>query len=133
MFTRKPKNIVSKVIDLTTGLKSDQASHTWMSEDKTRTARFGSTSEVTFQERQQANRSRHTIGRYADSRVASVATRARGDISRAARTERDKIKQRFDTEQNDTAPISNPVPPQSIDPVSPVESSSFYPNFHPKL
>lgn len=131
MFTRKPKNIVSKVIDLTTGLKADQAAHTWMSEDNTRTARFGSTSEVTFQQRQQAQRNRHTVGRYADSRVASVAVAARGDISRAARTERDKIRQRFDTEQSETATISNPLPPQPIDPVSP-EKSSFYPDFRPK-
>lgn len=131
MFSPKPKNIVSKVIDLTTGLKTDQAAHTWMSEDKTRAARFGSTSRVTFQERQQADRDRHSVGRYADSRVASVATMARGDISRAAKTERDKIRQRFDTEQNNAAPISNPIPPQSIDPSSP-EKSSFYPDFRPK-
>lgn len=132
MFTRKPKNIVSKVIDLTTGLKSDQAAHTWMSEDNTRTARFGSTSRVTFQQRQQAEKSRHTIGRYEDSRVASVASQARGDISRAARTERDKIRQRFDTEQSEATSISNPAPPQLVDPPSPAKLP-FYPDFHPKL
>lgn len=132
MYTRKPKNIVSKVIDLTTGLQAKEASHTWMGEDKTRAARFGSTSRETFAQRRQADRDRATIGRYSDSSIANSSTAVRGDLSRAARSQREKINQRFDRPEEPTQDISNPLPPQT--PSSPAPSNTpFYPEFRPKL
>ncbi|OGL33421.1 hypothetical protein A3F64_02880 [Candidatus Saccharibacteria bacterium RIFCSPHIGHO2_12_FULL_42_8] len=132
MYTRKPKNIVSKVIDLTTGLQAKEASHTWMGEDKTRTARFGSTSRETFAQRRQTDRSRMTVGRYSDSSIANGSTAARGDLSRAARSQREKINQRFTSPDETTKDISNPLPPQ--EPSSPAPTNTpFYPEFRPKL
>ncbi len=132
MYTRKPKNIVSKVIDLTTGLQAKEASHTWMSEDKTRTARFGSTTRETFTQRRQIDRDRSTVSRYADSSIAHSSTAARGDLTRAARSERQKINQRFSSSEEGEREISNPLPPQL--PSTPSSTNTpFYPEFRSKL
>ncbi len=132
MYTRKPKNIVSKVIDLTTGLNAKEASHTWMGEDKTRSARFGSTSRETFMQRRQIDRKRSTVGRYSDSSIAHSSTAARGDLSRAAQTERRKINERFDSSTENIQNISNPIPPQAANP--PASSNTpYYPEIRPKL
>lgn len=134
MYSRKPKNIVSKVIDLTTGLQSREASHTWMAGDTTRSARFGSTSRETFSERRQVDRTRSTVGRYNDSSIAHSATAARGDLTKAARLQRDKVNQRFASNDGDTVDnaISNPIPPQASAP-APSMDSTFYPDFRSKL
>ncbi len=91
MFSRKPKSIVNQVIKLTTNLDAKQASHTWMDQDSGRQARFGSTSRETFAQRRQIDRERKTIARYNDSRIATSATRARGDLARAANRDRENI------------------------------------------
>lgn len=132
MFSRKPKNIISKVIGLTTNTNAKEASHTWMGEDKTRQARFGSTSRETFEQRRQIDRERKVVSRYSDSRIGTSATRARGDITKAANRERKKIRDRFDDNQSNSKYISNPLPPQP--PAAPAEPDrSFYPEFRPKL
>ena len=133
MYTRKPKNIVSKVIDLTTGLQAKEASHTWMSEDKTRSARFGSSSRETFSQRRQIDRTRGTVGRYADSSIATASTAARGDLTRAAQSEREKINQRFANPEDTADTISNPIPPQAMPSTPPVTNTPFYPEFRSKL
>lgn len=132
MFSRKPRNIVRHVIDLTSDISAKSASHTWMSEDQTRSARFGSSSRTTFSDRRQADAGRQTIGRYTDSKIASVSEAARGDISRAAKRETDKRNQRFEKTPERFADISNPLPPQ-ISPPAPTNSQSFYPDFRSKL
>ncbi|MDO8335768.1 MAG: hypothetical protein Q7T74_03240 [Candidatus Saccharibacteria bacterium] len=132
MFSRKPKNIVSQVIKLTTDLDAKQASHTWMDKDETRQARFGSTSRETFRERRQIDRERKTIARYSDSRIGTSATRARGDLARAANREREKINNRFETQNKDKPIIVNPIPPQPEGFSGNVETS-FQPDFRPKL
>lgn len=132
MFSRKPKNIISKVIGLTTNTNTKEASHTWMSEDKTRQARFGSTSRETFEQRRQIDRERKTVSRYSDSRIGTSAARARGDITKAANREREKIRNRLDGDRANPESISNPLPPQP--PASPTAPDrSFYPEFRPKL
>ncbi len=132
MYTRKPKNIVSKVIDLTSGLQAQEAAHTWMSEDKTRTARFGSSSRETFIQRRQIDRDRSTVSRYADSSIAHSSTAARGDLTRAARSERQKINQRFSPNEGSSGEISNPLPPQQPS-ASSSTNTPFYPEFRSKL
>lgn len=128
MFSRKPKNIVSKVIDLTTGMDAKEASHTWMSADKTRQVKFGSTSRETFEERRQIDRDRKSVARYNDSHIASVATIVRGDITRAASLERSKIRKRFSADKPDSTQVSQPIAP-----TPPQDGPSFYPDFRPKL
>lgn len=132
MFSRKPKSIVSQVINLTTGMDAKQASHTWMDKDETRQARFGSTSRETFEQRRQADRERKTIARFSDSRIGTSATQARGDISRAANRERQGIRKRFDKPESGMSTISNPIPPQPESFSGGIESS-FYPDLRPKL
>lgn len=134
MYTRKPKSIVSKVIDLTTGLQSREAAHTWMAGDTTRSARFGSTSRETFSERRQIDRTRSTVGRYNDSSIAHNATAARGDLTKAARLQREKINQRFGDDTTDVGDntISNPIPPQASPQIQDT-NSTFYPDFRSKL
>jgi len=132
MFNRKPKSIVSQVINLTTGMDAQEASHTWMDQDETRQARFGSTSRETFAQRRQADRERKTISRYNDSRIATSATSARGDIYRAANSERENIRKRFDTQGSKKPIILNPTPPQP-EGFSGNTESSFRPDFRPKL
>ncbi len=132
MFVRKPNNIVSKVIDLTTDTNTKKASHTWMAEDSTRQATFGSTSRETFEQRRQIDRERKTVARYGDSRLAHSATQARGDLTKAANREREVIRKRFDKTKDKDPTISNPLPPQVADFSTP-KDSSFYPEFRPKL
>lgn len=132
MFIRKPKGIVSKVIDLTTNTNTANSSHTWMAEDNSRQATFGSTSRETFEQRRQIDRERKTVARYGDSRIAHSATQARGDISRAANRSRETIKKRFDQTQDQGSVITNPTPPQP-DGLSGPGQSAFYPEFRPKL
>ena len=130
MFTRKPKNIVSKVIDLTNPTSAQQASHTWMREDTTRSARFGSTSRETFSQRRQIDKERSVVSRYADSKIASSAITGRGDISRAARSERNERVLQNGVEGT-TTQISNPIPPAMQN--TPTPDNAFYPDFRPKL
>lgn len=132
MFSRKPKSIISKVIGLTTNTNAKEASHTWMGDDKTRQARFGSASRETFEQRRQIDRERKTVSRYSDSRIGTSSTRARGDIAKAANREREKIRDRFDGDQANSSNISNPLPPQPSA-APPVSDRSFYPEFRPKL
>jgi hypothetical protein len=132
MFIRKPRNIVSKVIDLTTKTSTTDASHTWMAEDPKRRATFGSTSRETFEQRRQIDRERKTVARYGDSRIAHSATQARGDLTRAAKRDRELVKSRFDKTKDKDPTVANPVPPQVADFSSP-KDSSFYPEFRPKL
>lgn len=132
MFTRKPRDIVSKVINLTTDTNTKNASHTWMAKDDSRQATFGSTSRETFEQRRQIDRERKTVSRYNDSRLANSATQVRGDLSRAANHEREAIRKRFDKTVDNHPTIVNPTPPQPLGP-SGSDESSFYPEFRPKL
>lgn len=132
MFIRKPRDIVSKVIDLTTDTNTKNASHTWMAKDDSREATFGSTSRETFAQRRQIDRERKTVSRYNDSRIANSASQARGDISRAANHEREVIRKRFDRTVDNNPTIVNPTPPQPPG-LSGTNQSSFYPEFRPKL
>ena len=132
MFSRKPKNIVSKVINLTSGMDAKQASHTWMDKDETRQARFGSTSRETFAQRRQADRERKTISRLSDSRMGTSDTRTRVDRSRSLNQERENIRKRFDKPEDGTSTISNPMPPQPESFSGGIEST-FYPDLRPKL
>ncbi len=132
MFTRKPRDIVSKVIKLTTDTSTKNASHTWMAKDTSREGTFGSTSRETFDQRRQIDRERKTVARYNDSRIANSATHARGDLTRAANHEREVIRKRFDRTKDQDPTVTNPTPPQAADFSTP-KDSSFYPEFRPKL
>lgn len=123
MFTRKPKNIVRDVMDLTNSTSAQETSHTWMSGNEDRVARFGSTSRETFQDRRQVDRERKIISRYADSRIATSATSARGDLTRASRNER----------ESEVLKEEVPTLPQSASMPTPPPERNFYPDFRPRL
>lgn len=96
MYTRPPKDLTKFVVDMS----SKDASHTWMSEDSSRQARFGSTSGQSFDSRRQIDRQRSQVGAYANSELFSQPLSMRGEIVNNTRKRLEDRERRFGQNQD---------------------------------
>lgn len=128
MYTRKPKNITKFLV----GISAAQALHTWQYADQGRLKQVGSTGpSLSVAARRQREASRRTIGAYRNSKVATVATSARGAVSQFTAKERAKLTARIERKQasEGNGSATRPTPPKLQD--RPMPDASLYrrPNF----
>jgi hypothetical protein len=96
MYTPPPKDLTKFVINMS----SQQASHTWMAGDSSRSARFGSSSNQNFDERRHIDQNRTQIAAYANSSIAHTATSMRGEIADMTRKRLEERQRRFGPESD---------------------------------
>ncbi len=123
MYTRKPKDMTKFLV----GITAAQALHTWQYADDGRLKQVGSTGpSLSVDARRQREVNRRTIGAYRNSKVATIATSARGDISRFTAKERAKITNRIKKKQasENKGTLARPELPKPQD--RPMPDASLY-------
>lgn len=104
MYTRPPKDLTKFVVDMS----SKDASHTWMSEDGSRQARFGSASTQGFDARRQIDQQRSQVGAYANSEIVHQSSSMRSEIVNNTRKRLEDRERRFGQSQ-DNEKRSKPI------------------------
>lgn len=110
MYTRKPKNITKYLV----GITAAQAFHTWQYADDQRSKQMGSSAQpLSVQQRKRRELNRKTIRAYRDSKVASIATHAKGDVSKFTANERAKLTKRLEKKETlqSRESLQKPTPP----------------------
>ena len=97
MYTPPPKDLTKFVISMS----SQQAAHTWMAEDTSRNARFGSSSDQNFAERRHIDQNRTQVAAYANSSIAHTATSIRGEIADITHKRLEERQRRFGPESDE--------------------------------